>query len=487
LRAQRNHLSRAGNWSSNSIPTDRFVIFDPAQTSFPNPVVNANTNLRGVYFRSTAASNDAFTFNGSSTLTLGRGGITNYDGDRQIFNAPLALGAPQFWDAGPGGVSVQSINLGVNLLEIRSPGPSVINGVLSGSGRIALESGQLQLAGPSTYTGATWVHEGTLNVTGSIASSTELTLGSNAFLVGTGRVPGILGRGVISPGVAGAGILRAASVNPAEGLNFDFSFSTALPQFEQAAASGNSVLRVDAANPVTQALGADNRIRIFLKVANLQPGDTFRGGFFASGASDFLPLLENASWEVFLADENGAVLHDGDKFSRYTGPLPVSVSSETQSAAFVDGTVNGRILQLLVEQASFEDWAENVFPEEVPEELRTAESDANGDGVSNLMAYALGVEPMQIATGFLPGASLETGPESTEFAFQFRRNRHAGDVDYVMEVSENLIVWSEVMEEPVLVEADVEGDGRVELVEIRLPVDEVNCRKFARLRVRLLP
>lgn len=74
------------------------------------------------------------------------------------------------------------------------------------TGARALEkrgTGTLTIAGTSAYTGTTTVSGGTLQVTGSIASSSGLTVDSGATLVGTGTVPATTNNGTVAPGTVG--------------------------------------------------------------------------------------------------------------------------------------------------------------------------------------------------------------------------------------------------------------------------------------------
>jgi len=175
--------------------------------------VNANYNLRGLYFKSTASAGDGFTFSGAGTLTVGRGGIVNYDNDRQTINAPLALGDAQYWDGGTGGITVsRTINTSGKLLEITGAGANRITGQISGTGSLALSGGSLELTAANAYSGSTWVHAGTLlanNATGSATGSGAVYVASSGILAGVGALEGnVVVSGIIAPG-NGIGMLSA--------------------------------------------------------------------------------------------------------------------------------------------------------------------------------------------------------------------------------------------------------------------------------------
>lgn len=341
---------RDQNWTSPSTPSDTYVLFDAAATSVYAITMNESRNVRGLYFKSTAATGDGFSFSGANTLTVGRGGITNYDNDRQTFTANIALGAPQYWSGGPGGITAATINTNGHLLEIAGgEGTIEITGAVSGSGALALTGGRMELSGQSSYTGATWVHAGTLYLgsTADISSSSVVIVRGEGSLAGTGQAGAIAGSGSIDPGQS-PGILTVTSVDPSGGLSFNFEFTAAEPDYEQASASLNDVLRITDATPFGGNLTAANVVGIYLDAGAFDEDDTFRGGFFTDAASSFLTQIQGATFAYYVATPGGSVSYEGVDYEPYTGPLAFSVTTVAETANFGDGPVSGRVMQITV-------------------------------------------------------------------------------------------------------------------------------------------
>jgi len=241
-------------------PADRYVLFDAATAGGGRSVlVDSAANERGMFFKSTAATGDGFSFTGASTLTIGRGGIVNYDNARQTISAPITLGSSQYWDVGPGGVTAGAINTAGYLLEVAGSGTGILSGVVSGSGGLALSGSLLELSGSNTYSGGTWVHSGRLVVDGSITASSGVTVNAGGSLGGSGLVAALGGSGSIDPG-GSPGILTAPSLDPTAGLGFNFEFTqVGPPTWGNPAASGNDVLRLqNITTPFTAALSSAN-------------------------------------------------------------------------------------------------------------------------------------------------------------------------------------------------------------------------------------
>ncbi len=476
-----------GNPNATGATTDLYVRFDPATAANRAVSVNANHTLRGLFFKSSASGTDSFTFSGAATLTIGRGGLTSYDNNIQTFSANLKLGDHQFWDAGSFGLAVANLETNGRLLEIRAGGGSTISGTISGTGSLALESGFLTLSGSSTYTGPTWIHEGSLRVIGTLASSASVRLASLATLAGSGQVPQILGSGTVAPGSAQA-ILTAPSVNPSSGLDFAFEFTSATaPTFGSATASVNDLLHLTGTVPFTSNLTATNQVAIFLDVPELKAGEHFRGGFFLDASADFLPSVEGATFLVHLRDAAGPVAFGGQQYRVYAGPLEISLTTEAQTANFGVGDVGGRILQLGVRlpSTSYDAWAATAFPAETPEADRLADADPNADGVVNLLAYAYRLDPILTPPHELPQSFFVPAPGGAggELVYQFRRNKLAADLTYVVQVSDSLGSWTDFTGSTLVINADPDGDGGAEVVEIRIPVTDNETKKFVRLQV----
>jgi autotransporter-associated beta strand protein len=164
-------------------PTDVYVLFNAATAGSSRVVtVGSAANLRGLYFRSTAASGDAFAFSGAGTLTLGRGGLVNYDEARQSFGNALLLGDSQYWDAGPGGFAVGALDTNGKTLEIGGAGHTLLQGIVSGAGKLAVSGGRVDLLAANTHSGGTFLHAGELRL------GSSGTLGAGTLTLAGGRL-----------------------------------------------------------------------------------------------------------------------------------------------------------------------------------------------------------------------------------------------------------------------------------------------------------
>jgi MYXO-CTERM domain-containing protein len=288
--------------------------------------VDANHNLRGLYFLPTDPGDKGFTFGGGSTLTLGRGGITNYAGSRQVFNADLALGAPQYWDGGTGGITAATVNTTGHLLEITGSGENRITGEISGAGSLAVSGGILELTGANTYTGSTWVHAGELrvnNTTGAGAGTGSLVVAPEGMLSGGGILANVTTTvaGAISPGNSIGTLTVANSVTWNAGAPWVFELG------EAAASLANAGLGLSAQDLLM--VGGD-----FLKGS----GSAWTFDFAGTGDNGWYRLVDwegsttfNAAdfvWTNLALGKDGSFVVDGT-----TSALYLSVIPEPRSAA----------------------------------------------------------------------------------------------------------------------------------------------------------
>lgn len=346
------NITDKGSWGigpgPQQAPSDRYVTFNGA-TAGNNRAVNVDSdaNLRGLYFRSTTNSSLGFTFSGANTLTVGRGGIVNYDIARQTFVANLLLGDHQYWDGGVGGITISNLNSNGKLLEVAGAGTNRLTGNMSGSGGLAVSGGKMEVTGTNSYTGRTWVHAGQLSVNGRIDSSSGVRVGTYGSLAGSGRVAAISGSGSIDPGNS-PGILTAPTVDPTGGLDLNFEFTGLNPVYSDALNSVNDLLRLTAATPFTASLGSINSVNIYFSFTSLNPGSIYTGGFFTDQVGDFRATIDQAAFNYYvLATGPGTVIYNGVNYVAYTG-YDIEITTVAQTADFAGGSVNGRVTQFKV-------------------------------------------------------------------------------------------------------------------------------------------
>lgn len=227
----------------------------------------------------TTSGNDTLLNNGTNTVTLsgvieGTGTIikknagifrlsntgNTFSGGLTVLSGTLQIGADEVIPdgVGKGSVSVTGGTLDLNshsetinglsgsgTITSSTAGASTLaiggnnatssfDGVIqNGAGTVALTktgTGTLTLAGVNTYTGATLVSAGTLNVTGSIASGSAVTV--SATLSGDGTVAGTVNvsNGTIIPGNGGTGTLSTGTLtlNGSSTLNYEIGTSSDL-------------------------------------------------------------------------------------------------------------------------------------------------------------------------------------------------------------------------------------------------------------------
>jgi autotransporter-associated beta strand protein len=335
-------------------------------------IQTAGTNTGTLELALTGTNTIANTFNGFSSATALTGAtpgvaqILNTSGSNTISSDLTVTGT-----GGSGlnivsngglltlsGTITSTVSAGARTLSLGGSGNGVVSGAINDDtvnghslSVIKSGSGTWTLSNPSNgFTGTTTVTEGTLIITGAVASTSVVVNGSlggiNTYTNAT-----LSGSGSIDPGNS-PGILTVAAINPTGGLDYNFEFTAANtePTWSNAAASVNDVLRLTSATPFTASMDTTNQITLYLGVLSLSEGDVFTGGFFTDNSADFLASINSAAFSYFLADAGGLTTYNGNTYTEYTGPLGFSRSTvEVASADFAGGTVtNGYVTQFTV-------------------------------------------------------------------------------------------------------------------------------------------
>jgi len=208
--------SQAGNWDVAPNPGDELVFPDGAANK-----TNTNDLAAGTAFQSISLTGSGYAISGNA-VDLGGSISASYASGNDDVNLPINFTAPGAVDVATAGASLS------------------LGGVLSGSGGLNKQgAGELDLSAANTYTGATTVSGGVLNVNGSLAGS-PVTVSSGATLGGTGTVQAITSNsGAVKPGDPAPGILTDAT-----DATFDSGSSFAVALNGDTAGTGYSQLKV---------------------------------------------------------------------------------------------------------------------------------------------------------------------------------------------------------------------------------------------------
>ena len=190
-------------------------------TTLPNFTVNS-----GLLTVAGALPNTPFTVNSASLELTGGGSIgsVNIADAAGVFDISATTAGATITTLSS--VANSSVALGAKTLTL-SNASGTFNGVIGGSGGLALDAGIETLTGVNTYTGSTTVDGGTLLVDGSIASSSAVTVNAGGVLGGDGTVGPltVMSGGLLAPGnpVGTLTINGNLTLNPGAVLNMQLN------------------------------------------------------------------------------------------------------------------------------------------------------------------------------------------------------------------------------------------------------------------------
>jgi uncharacterized delta-60 repeat protein len=200
-----------------------------------------------------------------------------------------------------------------------------------------------------------------------------------------------------------------------------------------------SLVRLNANGTTDSTFAANSNFPSTVNRITVQPnGRILVGGSFTFGgvARGLLRLLPDGGVDTTFAVGNGW------GSSGQTYDLKVT-STGTIWAAGSATTFNGQTVNYLAvfngdeittpPAPTFSSW---VIDKALPPDRDGPLDDADFDGISNLLEYALGLEPMESDPGALPQPVLENG------VLKYTYVRVRSDIIYTVETTENLTSWT---------------------------------------------
>jgi autotransporter-associated beta strand protein len=218
--------TNSGTWSAGFVPSlanGNNAIFDgPGGNATNNISTNTLTSLGNLTFSNTAgaytlsADSGSAGFDAASRLLVG-GNIVNDSTSAQTINMALGFDAARTIDAAAGNMTFGgTISNGVGLI-FTGASNNTVSGVVSGAGTVAKTgTGTLFLNGANTYTGATTISNGVVqlgNATGLGATNGGTTVVSGATLDLNGQAVGAEALSLAGTGVGGNGALINSSAS----------------------------------------------------------------------------------------------------------------------------------------------------------------------------------------------------------------------------------------------------------------------------------
>ncbi len=346
------------------------------------------------------------------------------------------LGALRF-DPIPTGTNRASITTAISLsasadIHIDGPGNTLdLAGTFGGAGTLTKSGGgTLVLSSTSPgFAGPLVVDNGPVEINGNW-SATPIHLTTTTVLSGAGTCGALYGPGIVAPYLTTLTAPIAAAGS--------YEFVLAHPGL-----AGNSLLRLTQSVPFPSA---PTNLDLFVNLATRAPGDRLRGGFFTAATYDLTSGLAATQVRLLVPDAGGTFSHLGVNYRSAVPADNLTWAVVDQTHDFGGGPLAGRVLEVRVGgvASQFSQWVGLGFAnpaDAANPAIAGPQANPAGDGVSNLMRYALGVGPLAAVAAQLPALV----PAGSGLALRMRFDPAKSDLIWQVQASGDLRDWSHVM------------------------------------------
>ncbi|MBK1883410.1 CotH kinase family protein [Luteolibacter pohnpeiensis] len=339
-----------------------------------------------------------------------------------------------------------------------------VTGALRGTGSMRKTGGGiLALSGDdSSYTQDVQIENGQLMLRGSIGSAINLADsgvlnvgGSTAALSGTGSLV-LPGTSLTTPAITG--------------LNRSMIFTTSAPDLSDSSDSGNALI-------ITNSPGVPTSQDFYLDLSSVTSATIVQGGYLLPASASVADVLDASTTRVFIADSAGSYSFNGQTWRLSTGATLTSVPTTLSTSS---GSTSGRILEIRFDgkALTYEAFRSAFFSAADAANAAISDPEATpfGDGVPNLLRYALGVGAGDNVQDFLPKLTFS----GTTASFSFPYDPSLRGLRWIVESSSDLDVWNE---------ADVLFDSSTDLNlpdsngMLTISDEPTGSKQFYRLRV----
>ena len=164
---------------------------------------------------------------------------------------------------------------------------------------------------------------------------------------------------------------------------------------------------------------------------------------------------------------------------------PTQAGSYNATVSATNATGTGSLTLAVTVQTPFAAWQGTYFtPADVSAGLSAPNATPAGDGITNLMKYALNLNPKVNGSASLPTESITSTGGSRYLTLTYTKVVAATDIMYLVEVSGDMQTWSSGSGATATVSSTTSPDGKTQAVVVRdLTAQSSAGKRFIRLKV----